>query len=147
MKSSSSDFFYFFPPTPDVFLAAEFVWSMFSYALVCWEDKTTGDYVAYSWLLGVLSDIGHVLVEAALKVRCSGVCMTQCDSVQDDSGRGSESASWGTMTQTVVRHHGNSALQDVIHKSTSLSRPPENDDSRGNIFNSLEETQLPQKIS
>lgn len=62
--------------------------------------------------------------------------------MQDDSGRGSESASWGMMAQTVVRHHGNSVLQDVICESTSLRRPPENDDSRGHVFNSLEESAL-----
>lgn len=120
---------------------------MFSYALVCREDKTAGDSVARSWLLGVLSDIRQGPAETASKVRCSGIRMTQGDSMQHDSGRGSDSASWETMTQTVVGHHGNSRLQDVICKSTSLSRPPENDDSRGTIFNSLEETQLPRKIT
>lgn len=63
-----------------------------------------------SQLLEVLSDLRHVPAETALKVKYFGVCMTQCDSMQDDSGKGSESASWGTMNQTVVRHHGNSAL-------------------------------------
>jgi len=103
MKSISSDS----PPPTDVCFLQQ---SLCAACLVRWEDKTTGEYVACSWLLGVLSDIGHAPVEAALKARCSGICMTQCDSMQDDSGRGSESASCGTMTQTVVRHHGNSAL-------------------------------------
>lgn len=74
------------------------------------EDETTGDYGVRSRLLEVLSDLRHVPAETALKVKYFGVCMTQCDSMQDDSGKGSESASWGTMNQTVVRHHGNSAL-------------------------------------
>lgn len=59
---------------------------------------------------GLLSGIRRVPAETALKVKYFGIRMTQCDSMQDDSGKGSESASWESMNQTVVQHHGNSAL-------------------------------------
>lgn len=62
------------------------MWNVFSYASVCWEDKTTGDCGAHSRLLGVLNYVGHVPANAAPEVRRCGICVTQWDSTWDDSG-------------------------------------------------------------
>lgn len=98
--------------------------------------------VAHSRTLGVWRPVRHVPVETGQEERHSGIWITQGGAMQGDNGTGGRSAPWGSVTQ-----FGNSALWDAIGRSTSLSRPPENDDSRLNIVNSQEETQLPHETS